>query len=450
MRIWKLAAAASAWALLSAAAPAVDPKESDRQWSYTPSPSNLAAREWFQDAKFGIFLHFGLYSQLGGAGAPGLAEWIMHEKQIPVRQYERLAEFFNPAKFNADEWVRGFKEAGAGYIVLTSKHHEGFALWDSKVSSYDVVDATPFKRDIIAELAEACRRHGVKLFFYHSQLDWRHPDYFPRGRTGQHAGRPESGNWERYLQYQDAQVRELLTQYGPIGGIWFDGWWDHEEGPMRNRWNLARTYRMIHALQPAALIANNHHQLPYPGEDYQAFERDLPGENAMGFNAAPVSKLPLEMAETMNGSWGFSLTDDKYKSTEQLVRTLVGAAGRNANFLLNTGPMPDGRIQPENMKTFREIGAWLKTYGKSIYGTRGGPVAPQAWGVSTVGKDGTIYLHLLDWKPGSLRVTLPKRVSRAELLATGANVPIRQVKGGIELDLSPKGQSEWDRVIALR
>jgi alpha-L-fucosidase len=219
---------------------------------------------------------------------------------------------------------------------------------------------------------------------------------------------------------------------------------------MRNRWRLAQTYRMIHQIQPATLIANNHHVAPFPGEDYQAFERDLPGENAMGFNAAPISKLPLEMAETMNGSWGFSLTDDKYKTTGELIRTMVGAAGRNANFLLNTGPMPNGKIQPENLKTFAEIGEWLQRYGKSIYGTRGGPLAPQPWGVTTLGADGTIYVHLLDWQPGALILSIPGRVKSASLVAGGAPVKFKRVAEGIELQLSPRQQGEWDRVIALR
>ena len=450
---WKSALLAAGGVILaasSASAQAPAPKdEPDRRWTYQPSQANLEARQWFQDAKFGIFLHWGLYSQLGGAGSPGLAEWIMHERRIPAAKYERLAQFFNPVEFDADEWVRGFKSAGARYIVITSKHHEGFAMFDSKASDFDVVDATPFRRDPIKELAQASRRHGLKLFFYYSQLDWRHPHYFPVGKTGQSAGRPQGGKWERYLDYQDAQVRELLTQYGPIGGIWFDGWWDQEETPQRDRWKLERTYRMIHSLQPAALIANNHHQAPFPGEDYQAFERDLPGENAMGFNAAPVSRLPLEMAETMNGSWGFSLTDDNYKSAEQLIRTLVGAAGRNANFLLNTGPMPNGQIQPENMKTLAEIGTWLNVYGASIYGTRAGPVAPQKWGVTTRASDGTVYLHLLDWKPGRLFIPI-EAVSRATLLAGGSRVQIRRRAGGIELQLSGRQKGEWDRVIALR
>jgi alpha-L-fucosidase len=170
----------------------------------------------------------------------------------------------------------------------------------------------------------------------------------------------------------------------------------------------------------------------------------------MGFNGAPISQLPLEMAETMNGSWGFSLTDDKYKTTEQLIRTMVGAAGRNANFLLNTGPMPNGKIQPENLKTFAEIGEWLKTYGKSIYGTRGGPLAPQPWGVTTVGEDGSIYVHVLDWKPGRLFIPLPQRVRSATLLAGGGAVPFARRAGGLELQMSERKAGEWDRVIVLR
>jgi alpha-L-fucosidase len=418
------------------------------QASYAPPQSNLDARRWFQDAKFGIFLHWGLYSQLGGVGTRGLSEWIMNDVQIPARKYERLAKFFNPSKFDADAWVSGFKAAGASYIVITSKHHDGFAMFHSKVSPYNIFDATPFKRDPIQELAAACKKYGIKLFFYYSQLDWHSTDYFPRGTTGHFAGRPNSGDWNRYLDYQDAQLRELLTNYGPIGGIWFDGWWDQQDTPQKERWNLDRTYRMIHELQPSALIVNNHHQTPFPGEDYQTFERDLPGENGMGFNRASAGSLPLEMSETMNGTWGFSLTDDGYKSTEALIRTLVGAAGRGANFLLNTGPMPNGEIQPENLKTLSEIGSWLKVYGRSVYGTRAGPVTPRPWGVTTAG-NGAIYVHVLDWVDDRLFVPISTQVKRASLLVDGSAVPIRSTKGGLELLLRPREAGEWDRVVVL-
>lgn len=417
--------------------------------AYVPADENLAARRWFQDAKFGVFLHWGLYSQLGGSGTKGLAEWIMHENKIPADKYERLARFFNPVKFDADGWVRSFKDAGARYIVITSKHHDGFAMFDSKVSPYNVKAATPFARDPIAELAAACRRHGVKLFFYYSQLDWHHPDYYPRGMTGQSAGRPARGDWDRYLDYQDAQLRELLTQYGPIGGIWFDGWWDQEKTPMRDRWRLERTYRLIHELQPAALIVNNHHQAPFPGEDYQTFERDLPGQNTMGYSGtATIGTLPLETSETMNGSWGFNLVDDQFKTPETLVRTLVGAAGRNANFLLNTGPMPNGEIQPENLATYRRIGEWLRVNGAGIYGTRGGPVAPGDWGVTTQ-RGKTVYVHLTREHGGRIRLPLAGRVAFAHLLAGDKAVGVASSGGTVTLTGLPPLGDKWVQVVEL-
>lgn len=430
-------------AVTAAGAPAPD------RPAYVPAPTNLAARTAFQDAKFGIFLHWGLYSELGGAGNPGLSEWIMEQNKIPAAKYERLARFFNPAHFDADVWARAFADAGARYVVITAKHHDGFAMFDSQVSPYNVKRATPFARDPLAELAAACRRHGLKLFFYYSQLDWHNPDYFPRGRTGHNADRPLSGDWDRYIRYEKAQLTELLTHYGPIGGIWFDGWWDQEGGPMQDRWDLAGTYALIHRLQPAALIVNNHHHRPLPGEDYQTFERDLPGENGMGFNKAAVGALPLETSETMNGSWGFSLTDDGQKSAETLVRTLVGAAGRNANFLLNTGPMPDGEIEPENLATLAEVGGWMKAYGASIYGTRGGPIAPRPWGVTTQ-RAGLIYVHILDWSDEKLSIPLEGKVVRASLVRDGSKVPFDIHDGGVEIQRAAKAPGEWDHVIALQ
>jgi alpha-L-fucosidase len=442
-RHWQGACLAAAFTLTVTGASAADSAA-----PYVPTPGNLAAREWFQDAKFGIFLHWGLYSELGGVGSPGLSEWIMNDAKITAAKYERLAAFFNPVRFDADAWVRQFKEAGARYIVITSKHHDGFAMFHSAVSAYNVVDATPFKRDPLAELAEACRRQGLKLFFYYSQLDWHHSDYFPRGATGQFAGRPQSGDWTRYLDYQNAQIRELVTQYGSIGGIWFDGWWDQQGTSLQNSWDLARTYKVIHDAQPAALIVNNHHQTPLPGEDYQTFERDLPGQNDMGFNGAQVATLPLEMSETMNGTWGFSLTDAAYKSTKTLVRTMVAAAGRGASFLLNTGPMPNGEIQPENLKTLSEIGTWLHANGKSLYGTRAGPIAPRPWGATTESKD-AVYVHVLDWQDAELVIPLHRAVKRATSI-DGSTVPMRAVSGGLALTLPAANAQTWDRIIVLQ
>jgi alpha-L-fucosidase len=406
------------------------------------------SQKWFQDNKFGIFLHWGIYSELGGVGQPGVAEWIMESARIPGKQYERLAQFFNPTSFDAEEWVKGFRDAGAKYIVITSKHHDGFAMFDSKVSPYNIVAATPFKRDPMKELAAACRKHGVKLFFYYSQLDWHNPDYFPHGRTGHFTGRPDKGDWDKYIDYQNAQLTELLTQYGPIGGIWFDGWWDQETTAYRDRWRLKETYDLIHRLQPGAMIVNNHHVTPFPGENYQAFEQDLPGQNTAGFNKAEVSPLPLEVAETMNGSWGFNLTDTNFKSTKKLIHSLVGAAGRNANLLLNTGPMPNGKIQPENMATLAEIGAWLKIYGESVYGTRGGPVSPRPWGVTTA-KGRYLYVHVLDWADSNLVVPIGAPIKAAVLLKDGSRIANKSVDGGIDLTLPAANATDYDRVIRL-
>src|SRR5436190_13622115 len=287
------------------------------QSRYTPAPENLAARQWFQDARLGMFVHWGVYSVLADG------EWVMNNKKIPVADYEKLPELFNPAAFDAVEWVGLAKAAGMKYITITSKHHDGFAMFDSKVSDYNIVARTPYKKDPLKMLADEARRQGLKIFFYHSQLDWHHPDYYPRGRTGQDSGRPESGDWNRYLDYMDAQLRELLTNYGDIGGIWFDGWWDRPDA----NWRLDRTYSMIHQLQPAALVGSNHHRRPNPGEDFQMFEKDLPGGRTQGFNTdSEIGSLPLETCETMNGAWGFNITDRRYKSTKELIRYLVRAA----------------------------------------------------------------------------------------------------------------------------
>jgi len=322
------------------------------QKDYVPTQENLDNREWFQEAKFGMFIHWGIYSVMGGGGDYGIAEWIMNQKEIPIHSYERLADFFNPVEFDPAEWVSVAKAAGMNYITITSKHHDGFALYDSKVSDWDVVERTPYGKDILKQLKEECDKQGIKLFFYYSQLDWHHPDYYPRGRTGQkYTGRPESGDWDTYIQYMNAQLSELLTNFGDIGGIWFDGMWDQLDAD----WQLDETYSLIHKLQPGALIGSNHHRTPFPGEDFMMFERDLPGENKMGFNQTTIEvEVPLEMCETMNGSWGYNIKDRRFKSTKQLIQTMVKAAG----------------------------------YGK-------GPIAPKNWGATTQ-KGNTVFVHVMD------------------------------------------------------
>jgi alpha-L-fucosidase len=223
------------------------------------SDPSIEARRWFQDATFGLFVHWGVSSLLGKG------EWVMEKSKIPVSEYEKLPPQFNPTGFNAEEWVKTAKEAGMKYITITSKHHDGFCMFDSKLTRYDIVDATPYAKDPMKALADACHKHGLKLFFSYSLLDWHHPDYFPCGRTGHATGREEGGDWSKYVAYYQGQVRELCTNYGAIGGLWFDGWWDRPDAD----WDLVGTYKIIHDLQPGALVGNNHHVNPFPGKDFQ-------------------------------------------------------------------------------------------------------------------------------------------------------------------------------------
>ena len=417
------------------------PARTTAQAGYQPAPENLAARRWFQDAKFGLFIHWGVYSVLGDG------EWVMNNRKIPIHDYEKLPRAFNPVDFDPAEWVSIAKAAGMKYITITSKHHDGFAMFDSKVSDYDIVDRTAYKKDVLKMLADECHRQGLKIFFYHSQLDWHHPDYYPRGGTGRDAGRPNAGDFSKYIDYMNAQLSELLTNYGEVGGIWFDGWWDRPEA----NWRLDETYALIHRLQPAALVGSNHHRRPNPGEDFQMFEKDLPGQKTTGFNQEQeVGQLPLETCETMNDSWGFNINDRKYKSTRDLIRYLVRAAGNNANFLLNVGPMPNGKIQPEFVTRLREMGQWLARYGDSIYGTRGGPVSPRLWGVTTQ-KANRVYVHVLDWNSGdALWLPLAARVTAAKFLKDGSIAPVTQVEGGVLIRAIPQSAAdEFDTVIAL-
>ncbi|MFC2113364.1 alpha-L-fucosidase [Bacteroidota bacterium] len=412
---------------------------------YQPTESNLESREWFQDAKFGLFIHWGVYSVMGGGGDMGIAEWIMHSKEMTVNQYERLPAFFNPVDFNAAEWVSIVKEAGMKYITITSKHHDGFAMYNSQVSDYNIVDRTPYGKDIIGMLKEECDKQGIKLFFYYSQLDWHHPDYYPRGRTGTHSGREEKGDWDKYIDYMNTQLTELLTNYGEVGGIWFDGMWDQHDAD----WQLDKTYSLIHELQPAALIGSNHHKMPLPGEDFQMFERDLPGQNTMGFNQTGIGSLPLETCETMNGSWGFNIKDTKFKSTRQLIHMLVRAAGQNSNLLLNTGPMPNGKIQPENVNTLKEMGMWMQKYGETIYDSRGGPAGSKTWGVTTA-KDNKIFVHVLDAEDLVIYVPLNgKTVKKASAYDTGEKIPFSKHEDGIILALPKIDPDKLDTIIVL-
>ena len=366
---------------------------------YQPTAENLAARKTFQDDKFGMFIHWGASSVLGHG------EWVMNNRNIRVQEYSRLVQIFNPQAFDAKKWVATAKGAGMKYITFITRHHDGFSNWDTKQSDWKITN-TPYGKDVLKQLADECHKQGIKLFLYYSLLDWYRSDYqYETGRTGKGTGRTQKSDWESYIRFMKAQLTELLTNYGEIGGIWFDGHWDQLDNDNNKtlktkvNWHYEEIYQLIHKLQPKALISNNHHLQPIPGEDFQAFEKDLPGHNTTGFGGASVSELPLETCETINNSWGFNITDTSYKSKKDLIQYLVKAAGYNANFLLNIGPMPDGTIQPEFTERLGAIGDWLKINGDSIYGTRGNVIPPKDWGVVTM-KGKTVFLHILQ-KPES-------------------------------------------------
>lgn len=369
-------------AILAAAAPAYAQK------GYVPAKENLEAREAFEDMRFGIFIHWGIYSMY----AQG--EWYMNEGKLDAKEYAKAAGGFYPSRFDAREWVKAIKAAGAKYITFTSRHHDGFSMFDTAASDYDIMDATPFRRDIIAELAQACHEEGIALHFYYSLLDWTREDY-PRGNTGRHSGRKgDAQDYEGYRSFMKQQLSELLTKYGKIGAIWFDGHWDHNGAQVPFDWRYDDLYPHIHGIDPACLIGNNHHIEPFEGEDFQMFERDLPGENNNGWaDNQTISSLPLEMCQTMNGMWGYKVADQNYKSVPDLVRLIVRAASKGSNLLLNIGPQPDGCLPALSLERLAGIGKWMSVNGESVYGTSASGLPEPEWGAVTR-KDNVLYLHV--------------------------------------------------------
>ncbi|MCX6319339.1 MAG: alpha-L-fucosidase [Bacteroidetes bacterium] len=403
------------------------------QTAYTPAPENIQARIQFQDDKFGLFVHWGLSSVLGNG------EWVMQNRKIRKEDYQRYLRVLNPIDFDAEKWVLAAKNAGMNYIVFITRHHDGFSNWNTSFSDWKITN-TPYGKDPLKMLAAACKKHNIKLGLYYSTLDWYRDDYpYETGRTGQHSGRTAKSNYASYLTFMKNQLTELLTKYGPIMSIWLDGHWDqtNPEGDAdrssRIDWKYNELYGLIHQLQPACIIGNNHHLDPIAGEDFQMFERDLPGENKAGMSfQQPSTAMPLETCETMNDSWGYSVTDRNYKSVKTIIHLLVNAAGRNANLLLNVGPMPNGEIQPEFTDTLAAAGKWLSKYGNTIYGTRGKLMPPQPWGVATR-KDKEIFVHLLQ-RPAQHNIVLPgftEAVSDVEIMESGKKLKWNNSSEGV-------------------
>lgn len=419
------------------------------QDNYTPSQENIQARAAFQDDAYGMFIHWGIYSMMADG------EWVMNVQKIPSKKYKTQLEAYHPSAFNAEQWVLTAKNAGMKYIVITSRHHDGFSNWDTAFSDWKITN-TSFKRDVLKELALACKKHDIKLGFYYSLLDWTHEEYpWQSGRTGKSAGRTREGDYLKYLQFMKDQLTELLTNYGPVSSIWFDGHWDqtnpegHEDRSSRIDWKYEELYQLIHQLQPACMVGNNHHLTPFAGEDFQMFERDLPGENKSGFNFQEVTdKLPLESCDTMNGSWGYNMNDNRYKDKKEVIQLLAGARGRNTNLLLNVGPTASGVIQEEFTSVLREVGTWLQQNGSAIYGTRGGPLSPQIWGVTTQNNT-HVYVHVFTHPKDDFIFIPGKYQKTATLLVSRKRVPVRWEKEGVHIATGNLPKASEDLVIEL-
>jgi alpha-L-fucosidase len=399
--------------------------------------------KWFQDARFGMFIHWGLYALIGRG------EWVMHNDKIPVSEYEKLVPNFNPVQFNADEWVQLAADAGQKYMVITSRHHDGFSMYDTALSEYKITN-TPFQRDPLAELAESCAKNdGVKLGFYVSLLDWHHPAYRFRQESGL--------AWEDYIGFLHGQVRELCSDYGEICAFWFDGDWPHHAISEENAYFAAggsfeyeKLYGIIRELQPDAVIHNNRHDQPLPGEDVQGFEQDLPGDNTAGFNTTEIYDMPIEVCMTINDNWGIRFDDYNHKSTQRLINNLVRSASMGGNYLLNVGPTAQGTILPEHARRLRQIGGWLKSNGESVYGTRQGLIPPSKQTVSTH-KDGVHYIHILQYLSDCIRLEgMPQFLKSAELLNEGEPLTMQLKDGKQEICVPPDLRDPFDTVVVLR
>jgi alpha-L-fucosidase len=397
---------------------------------------------WFQDIRFGMFIYWGLYS------LPGRGEWAMHFDRFAIPEYEQLAERFNPVRFNADEWVNLAAMAGQKYIVITSRHHDGFSMYDTALSDYKVTN-TPFQRDPLAELAEACERNGeVKLGFYVSLLDWHHPAY---------RFREESGLiWDDYLAFLHGQVRELCQNYGEIACFWFDGDWPRRKVSEDDAYfqpggsfEYEKLYNMIHGLQPDAVVVNNRHDKPLPGEDVQGFEQDLPGVNSAGFNTTEKYNMPLEVCMTINDNWGYFTGDENHKSPLNLIHNLARSASADSNYLLNVGPTVDGVISKAQSQRLLEIGHWLQSNGEAIYGTRAGVIAPTVESVST-SKDTTHFVHVLEYLSDCISLKgVPESVESARLLRDSTPVKMTGKEDTISLTIPPEMRDPYNTVVIL-
>ena len=381
----------------------------------------VAHMTWWREARFGLFIHWGPVSLKGteiGWSRGGERRGTGGTGDIPLEVYDNLYREFNPVEFDAREWVQIALNAGMKYLVFTSKHHDGFCMFDSALTEYKITNS-PFQRDVVRELADACHEAGLKVGWYYSPPDWHHPDY----RTANHA---------RYIEYLHGQLRELCTNYGKIDILWFDGL-----GGTAEDWDAEKLVTMIRELQPGIVI-NDRAGLP---EDHAT-----PEQRVGAFNR----NRRWETCMTICNQWAWK-PDDTMKTLDKCIDVLVRTAGGDGNLLFNVGPMPDGRIEPRQVDRLAEMGAWLGQFGETIYGTRGGPYMPSAWGASTC-KNSRVYLHVLDWnqvKDGRIELPpLPRAIIRHELL-TGGAVKLENTPEALILHFDASARVEPDTILAL-
>ncbi|MDT8402377.1 MAG: alpha-L-fucosidase [Bacteroidales bacterium] len=409
--------------------------------------------DWWRDARFGMFIHWGLYAVPAGEweGTTNHAEWIRTTAQIPLETYDAFVEQFNPVDFDADEWVKMAKEAGMKYIVITSKHHDGFCLFDSEYTDFDIM-STPFKRDILKELSDACAREGIVICWYHSIMDWHHPDYLPR-RNWETERSAEGADFDRYVEeYLKKQLAELTGNYGRIGVLWFDGEWEdtwtHERG--------IDLYNYVLELQEDIIINNR------VDKGRQGMAGMTAGDEFRGDFGTPEQEIPArglpgvdwETCMTMNNHWGYNKYDDNWKSSRELIQKLVDIASKGGNFLLNVGPKADGTFPQESIERLKAIGDWMDIYGESIYGTTASPFSDIEWGRCTkkqVGKNTRLYLHVFDW-PGDNKLTVPaleNKLKNAFIMEGMAGADFEVQDDRIIIDLPETPPDDYCSVIIL-
>jgi alpha-L-fucosidase len=409
--------------------------------------------EWFREARFGLFIHWGVYSVPAGEwnSQKNYGEWFMEETKMPVSQYEKFAGQFNPVRFDARQWVKLAKAAGMKYIVITSKHHDGFGMFRSDLTDW-CIKGTPFQRDPLKELADACKQEGIKLCFYHSIMDWHHPDWGTRRAWNDKAtGTPDM---DRYTAYMKGQLKELLTRYGPIGILWFDGEWEkpwtHERG--------VDLYNYVRGLQPKIIINNR------VGKARAGMGGMDKGAERVGDYGTPEQEIPAtgfgpgvdwESCMTMNNHWGYNKNDQNWKPSTTLIRNLVDCASKGGNYLLNIGPTSEGVFPEACIERLAEIGNWMKANSESIYGTHASPFEKLAWGRCTQkaasGGKTRLYLHVYDW-PADRKLLLPglaNSVTRAFLLDGNQALDFTSSSNGVAVALPASAPDKHDSVVAL-